>query len=114
MKCFESVASSRGCHLSVSDSLKLILIIYWRLRDAHTTIGYCRTSPVTDHMMLLNCWVLGEDVENVFQVEMQDNATTFTLRDAIKKNGGRAVRDVGAGDLRILQVSKVRHIIRLY
>ena len=88
----------------------LILIIYWRFRERGTPQSGTAALGPLQTMMLLNCWILGDDINNVFQVEMQDNATTFTLKHAIKKDGGRALRDVGAGDLHVSLVSKVRHI----
>ena len=56
------------------------------------------------NVLELNCLLLGEDAEHVFQVEIRNDKTFATLKKFIKEEKSRALRDVDASRIKIWRV----------
>jgi len=61
----------------------------------------------TTNTFLLNCFVLGDDNERVFSVEIPSNKNVGILKDEIKKKKARLLSDVDASDLDLWIVNRL-------
>ena len=58
----------------------------------------------SESTLSLNCFVLGDDPESVFPVDIQVTSKIGILKDLIKEKKGRLLGRVDASDLDLFQV----------
>jgi hypothetical protein len=59
---------------------------------------------MSESTLSLNCFVLGDDPESVFPVDIQVTSKIGILKDLIKEKKSRRLNHVDASDLELFQV----------
>jgi len=70
-------------------------------RSEAAILPFCYSSEPT---FSLNCFVLGDDPENVFPVDIQTTSKIGILKDLIKQKKSPRLNHVVASDLEVFQV----------
>ena len=66
----------------------------------------------SDPNLTINCWVLEDDYEHVFRVEISRNKDVVDLKEAIKAENGSLLKDIDADTLILYKVS-IQHTPQL-
>ena len=65
---------------------------------------FTSNSTMSESMLSLNCFILGDDPESVFPVDIQVTSKIGILKDLIKEKNARLLAPVDAKDLDLFQV----------
>ena len=67
-------------------------------------LGLADTDSETIDAVSLNCWIIGDDAEEIFEVKISGGTSVSSLRELVKEKNPNSLRNVDARKLRIWAV----------